>query len=168
MVHFYQFRITFKQQLKLFIRVPFLWIIIILIWLFFLHMSLSDIAFLIISLLIFTLDTLPTIAVHLQYWKVNHNAVLSIDTNTRKLFFQTPERNLEYSFDDIQVLHYYYSYAKGSQHFSFGDYRYYKIIFRDSTEIIITCLMVNHIEYIIEMLLGIKAGQHSQLICLLN
>ncbi len=166
MIHTYQFTITIKQQLNLFVRVPLIWTAVAFGAIFILHIDLTNIAFIITGILLFTIDTLPTIAVHLQYWKINHDALLEIDTQVCTITYTSPNQNSKYSFQDISTLHYYYSYVKNSGWHSFGVYRYYKIIFRDGKEIIITCLMMSNIDKILEDLLGIKAGKHGQLICL--
>ena len=168
MIHKYQFKTTLEQQLNLFARVPLIWTTIIFASIYFLHINLTDIGFIIAGLLLFTIDTLPTIVIHTQYWKINHNAVLNIDTETKTITYQSPTRSVNYSFQDIDTLHYYYSYVKNTGWHSFGSYRYYKIIFRDSVELIITCFMINDIENTLEQLLGVKAGRRGQLLCLLN
>jgi hypothetical protein len=168
MIHLYQFKITLNRQLTQFVRVPLTWVTIILGFNLFLHIDLISIGFLVSGLLLFALDTLPTIAVHWQYWKANYKTILTIDTQGQKLTVTSPHKNFTYSFNDIAALHYYHSYLISSGFHSFGGYRYYKIIFRDENNFIITSLMINDIEKTLEQLFKIKAGEHAQLISLLD
>ncbi len=167
MIHTYQFKITLEQQLNLFARALLIWTGIICTCIF-LHINLTNIGFIAGGLFLFTIDTLPTIVIHAQYWKINHNALLIVDTETEYVSYKSSIQNVKYSFQNIAVLHYYHSYERNSVHFSFGSYRYCKIIFRDGVELIITCLMITDIENTLEQLFGIKAGRHSQLLCLVN
>ena len=79
-----------------------------------------------------------------------------------------PTKPLNYSFSEIESLQYYRSWGKGSGWHSFGEYRYYKIIFKDKREIVITCLMINDIENTLEMLLRMKAERHAKVVCLIE
>ena len=134
--------------------------------LFFLKFSLND--FVILYSIFFIIDMIPTIILHTQYWIKNQGTILTLNTETKELIYDTKSDLLRYSFDDIKYLQYYRSLGKGSGLHSFGEYRYYKIIFNDNKEVFITCLMINDIENTLEMLLKMPAEKHSKLLCLLG
>lgn len=124
--------------------------------------------FIIVYSIYFLLDLLPTIIVHTQYWIRNHKAFLKINTETKELFYEKNFSHVNYSFADINLLKYYRNLGKGSGWNSFSQYRYYKIVFNDKKEIVITCLMINSIENTLEMLLRIQAEKHSKFLCLIE
>jgi hypothetical protein len=125
-------------------------------------------AFIIIGIVIFLLDTLPASVLFIQYRIKNDKAVLTINTQTKELLYQTPSTQIKHPFSNIIALQYYHNLGKGTGWYSFGEYRYYKIIFNDKKEIIITCLMINDIENTLEILLKVKAEQHAKWLCLID
>jgi hypothetical protein len=166
--HIHQFRITLKQQLILLTHTFFTNASLIFASLYFLKVSLTSVAFISVFTFFFLIDTLPTIILHVQYWLENRDAVLILDTELKELVYETYTKKLRYLFTDIASLQYYRNLGKGSGWHSFGQYRYYKIVFNDGKEIFITCLMINNIENTLETLLRIKAEKHSKLLCLLQ
>jgi hypothetical protein len=165
----YFFRITLKQQLILLGHVIFITTFLISLRIYLdITNKFDSSAFLFVFVFFFLIDILPTIIVHTQYWLKNYKAILTINTGSKGLKYETPTKQLNYSFDDIESLQYYRSWGKGSGWHSFGEYRYYKIIFKDKTEIVITCLMINDIENTLEMLLRMKAERHAKVVCLIE
>jgi hypothetical protein len=123
---------------------------------------------LVLTLLIFFLiDAFPTIMVHLDYFIQNRRSLLELNTERRELTYSSPKKKLQYSFDDIMELHYFRSYGKNTGWYSFGEYRFYKIVFNDQNKIIVTCLMINNIENTLESLLQINARKHFKIVCFL-
>ncbi len=167
MDHEYRFQITAKQQFILLARVIIFGLFIIGGTIFF-KVSLNSSPFLSVALVLFFIDTLPALVLFIQYWMKNRNARLTINTQTEKLIYQTPTFYSEHAFSDIISFQYYINLGKGTGWYSFGEYRYYKIIFYDNTEIIITCLMINNIESSLESLLRMKAKKHARLLCLIT
>lgn len=162
----YRYKVTLRQQLTLLFPMIVLYIGLI-IGGYLLAFRFDRLAVVITFLFFFFIDTLPTIIVHVQYWIKNHDAVLILDTGTKELSYESKKQHLKYSFSYICSLQYYRPYGKGSGWHSFGQYRYYKIIFNDKTELNITCLMINDIENTIEMLLRMKAEKHFKLVCVI-
>ncbi|HEU5052664.1 MAG TPA: hypothetical protein VFT78_06105 [Hanamia sp.] len=121
-----------------------------------------------IFLFFFFIDILPTIILHLQYLIKNWRATFFIFTEAKHLEYRKGCTVLSYSFEDIDSLQYFYNLGKGSGWNSFGEYRFYKIIFKDKTEMVITCLMINDIEHTLEMLLGMKAEKRASILNLLE
>ena len=166
--YIYKFKIETKQQLIILSPLIFFWILLIVIILNFSKYPFSDIAAFIVFSFFFLIDSLPTIIVHIQYLLKNRKSLLILNTETKELIFESQgKEKLAYSFNDIISLDYYRSYGKGSGWHAFGQYRYYKITFKDKTVIFITCLMINNIENTLEMLLRMQANKHARLVCFL-
>jgi hypothetical protein len=121
-----------------------------------------------IFLFFFFIDILPTIILHLQYLIKNWRATFFIFSEAKRLEYRKGSTVLSYSFEDIYSLQYFYNLGKGSGWNSFGEYRFYKIIFKDKTEMVITCLMINDIDHTLEMLLGMKSEKHASILNLLE
>lgn len=168
--HIYKYKITSKQQLIILTHVIFITSAFwgYGIYLYLINNLIDNESYNIIFVFFFLIDILPTIIVHTQYWLKNHKGIFTVNTETKQLEYKTPAKQLNYSFDDIVSLQYYRNLGKGSGWHSFGQYRYYKIIFKDKTEIVITCLMINDIENTMEVLLRIKAETHAKLLCLIQ
>jgi hypothetical protein len=148
----FEFRVTIKQQLILLAHLLIVSIGVIIGSIYFLKISINDNAFIMGFTIYFFINILPTIIVHTQYWLKNHKAIFTINIENKELLYEMPEKHLRHSFADIASLEYYWNFGKGSGWHSFGEYRYYKILFKDKTEIVITCLMINDIENTLEML----------------
>ena len=166
--HIYRYKITLKQQAILLSHMVIIWIGLMVGCVYLLKINLNNIAFIYIAIFCLLIDTIPTVILHTQYWIKNHEVVFLINTDVKELQYETPTKQLKYSFTDITSLQYYRNLGKGSGWNSFGEYRYYKIIFNDEIEIIITCLMINDIENTLEMLLCMKAEEHAKLLCLIE
>ena len=166
--YIYKFKIETKQQVIILMPMITFWILIVIIRIYFSKYPLLSIGFIIIFPIIFLIDSLPAIIMHIQYLLKNRKSVLILNTESKELIFESQgKEKLAYSFNDIISLDYYRSYGKGSGWHAFGQYRYYKITFIDKKEIIITCLMINDIENTIEMLLRMGATKHVRLVCFL-
>jgi len=92
------------------------------------------------------ISIIPTIIVHLQYLRQNFGLTLAIDFDKKYLEFDKKGKKSKYSFLDISKLIRTSSYGRGTGWYSFAEYRYYKIIFKNNAEFIVTCLLVNNIE----------------------
>jgi len=88
----------------------------------------------------------PTVVVHVQYLLKNHGLNLKVNTDEKFLVFEHQGQEAKYSFSEISELIRTSSYGRGSWWYSFGEYRYYKLVFKNNTEYIITCLLVPQIE----------------------
>lgn len=166
--YIYKYKVTIKQQMIILARLFILDIALIIACIYFLKISLTSITFIIGFSFFLLTDTIPTIILHTQYWLKNHKATFTINTEMKELTYATPGNQLRYSFSDIDRLQYNWNFGKGSGWYSFGEYRYYKIIFKDKTEVVITCLMINDIENTLEMLLKMKAERHGKYLCLIK
>ena len=67
-------------------------------------------------------------------------------------------------FSDIVYINYYLSFVRPTGIHSFGEYRYYKIGFKDEDSFIITCLMTYDIDTNFGALLPMEAEKHDRLI----
>lgn len=161
------YKISFKQQLTLLTPAFATAVGLIGMYLYFFHGSLTDNIFWLVFVFFLFIDILPAIALHIQYLIKNFGAILTIDTGTRQLTYETKKAKLIYSFDDIKSLKYYRTYGKGSGVQSYGMYRYYKIIFTDNKELNITCLMINQIENTLEILLRKEPEKYFRLLNLI-
>ncbi len=165
----FKYNVTIKQQLILLGHLIFITICFVGygVYLYVTKSLIDNKGYKIVFAVFLLIDTLPTLIVHTQYWLKNHGSTFIIDTQTKELMYGMPKKQVSYSFNDISLLQYFRSLGKGSGWHSFGEYRYYKIIFKDKTEIVITCLMINDIENTLEMLLRMKAERHAKVLCLI-
>jgi hypothetical protein len=162
----YSFESTLKQRVLLILPAFYIYPGL-LIGTYLLNVDIRSLGMTAVVILFSIIDTLPALIVFIQYWLKNRRSVLTIDTDKRNLLYETPAQQFAYSFDDISNLDYYRALGKGSGMHAFGEFRYYRLTFKDKTEIIVTCIMIGHIEYIFESLLGIKAERHAELVCFL-
>lgn len=122
----------------------------------------SYIGVLYVYLFLLVTDILPALIVHIQY--LMKKGVLSIDRSSKMISYQSAEKNLKYTFEDIISVEHIASYGGGSWWYSFGDYRYFKIIFKKGGELIITCLMVDDFKSTLEGLLHVQAKKKLRII----
>lgn len=109
----------------------------------------------------FLFDILPTIIVHVQYLKANWEAVLIINREHQTLTYTGPQGSLSYHFSDIAGLERVVSYGDGAW-YSFSEYRYYRIIFLDGKQIVITSLMIPDIQFTLERNFGMVGKRKAK------
>jgi hypothetical protein len=160
-----KFKITLRQQILMLLPLILKNGIAFGIMYYFIGMELHTL--IIVFLIFFILDILPTLIVHIQYLFKNWKSVLTINNENKKLTYVSRFDNLEYSFDDILSFQHIASYGGGTGVYSFGEYRYFKILFKDNKQIIITCLMINNIKTTLEKLLGIVPEKRLRIIALI-
>jgi hypothetical protein len=162
------YTLTFKQQLILLSPLIITNSILIGIYFYIFGWNIPTPLLYYVFIFRFLTDILPVFLVHAQYLVKNWNGVIIFDTENRILQHKRSGKLFEYSFSDIQSLHYYVSYGRGTGWYSFETYRYFRIIFNDQSEIIVTCLMMSKIGKKIELLLGRKAEKHLMLLALIS
>jgi hypothetical protein len=160
------FEVTPKQQLSMLTRIFVVYGAIGIVYVYLQGFTLKR-PFLIIFLVMFSLDILPALIAHIQYWIANKNAILKIDKEHQQLSYATPTGTQVHNFDDIISLQHFASYAGGSW-YSFSEYRYFKITFKDNNEIIVTCLMVADIKDVFELLLSRKAEKKLSVVAFIK
>ncbi|MFT3747574.1 MAG: hypothetical protein QM768_04630 [Agriterribacter sp.] len=112
-----------------------------------------------IFLFFFIFDILPAIILHLQYLYANSDAILTIDKLTQTIVYRKKGFVIEKQFSDIISSELISSFGGGKYNagwYAFGEYRYCKLVFKDNTIVIITCLMVNDIQNTLESLLRLN------------
>ena len=147
------FEVTPKRQLTLLSSVILVQSILIYAYLHFFGLK-GDLTFLWIYLGIFMFDALPTIILHLQYLSANRNAVLVVRQRQRTLSYTRKKEHLDYSFDDIAEVVYVAGYGGGAW-YSFSEYRYFVLAFKDGKSILISCLMIKFDKMLLEEMFGI-------------
>ncbi|WP_379014620.1 hypothetical protein [Parasediminibacterium paludis] len=160
-----EFKITLKQQLRLLANafiVPFL------LTIFVLYFNLITFFIIIPFLVFFIIDTLPTILLHINYFRENKNCILIIDKEKGVLSFNKKGKDTINKISDISCLCTIKSTVYNSGKHSFGQYRFCKIVFVDSTEITVTCLMVYDIENTLKYLLDVQPINRSKLFCFVD
>ncbi len=108
----------------------------------------------------FVLDFGPALALNIEYSIKTWGLVIEIDEELKTISYTWHNKKRVFSFDDISALEYYTSFGRGTGVYSFENYRYYKITFKDQTQIPITSLMMNKIQERVEPLLGMKAEKN--------
>lgn len=103
-----------------------------------------------ILLLTFVIDSLPAAILHVQYLYKNFNSTLSIDRNTNKISYIQQNSIIEYDFTNIEQIIKVKNSASSyiNARHPFTQYFYYKIIFNDEQELIVTCLLADDLEII--------------------
>ena len=161
-----KFRITIKQQILMLLPLILKNGILFGVLIYFFGAEPKII--IIIFLIFFLLDILPTIILHIQYLFKNRKATLIVDKEKRKLTYINRSENLEYSFDEILFIQHFASYGGGTGVYSFGEYKYFMIKFKNDKQIIITCLMINNIKKRLELLLNIIPEKKLRVIPFIN
>lgn len=157
-----------KQQLLLLASVVISNLLLIAVYIFFLGFTVPSPLYYYLFAFRFLTDVLPVAILHIQYLTVNWHSELIINKIDRTIKYKDQEKNIEYNISEIQSLHYYASYGRGTGWYSFEGYRYFRIVFSDQSEIIITSLMANKIEKEFSALLGIEPEKHLSIIPLIS
>jgi len=158
----YRFKVTGKQQLL--VLLPFIIINTILVIAYILILGSYEIRWLeifVISLLLF-IFVLPVIILHIQYLLYNKKAKLSLNSSSGLITFGNGNVSYQFKKEDISVFDYYatigyYTSKDYSSWYTFGPYRYYRIILKNGSKIILTSLMINDIENKLEPIIGLEA-----------
>ena len=102
-------------------------------------------------LFIFVVDSLPVAILHIQYLLKNYHSKLVFDRSINQISYTKGNVHLSYDFKYIQRVIKVYSatngYSIGKN--SFRKYFYYKLIFNDGVELIVTCLLADDLEIIL-------------------
>src|SRR5436190_1962412 len=155
--HYYCFKITFLQQLLLLIPFIATAIVVTIIYYYLFGFKTLDVILIAVIFFYFLVEVLPVLLVHIQYLYKNWGNILILDVDNKSILLEHRDSKKQYSFNDIKVIKYYatgghISTNGSSLYYSFDPYRFYKIIFKDKSEMIITCLMINNIENTLENL----------------
>ena len=156
-MHEARFTITFNRHLSQLTWLLSVYGILLTIYFWYYGLSFPE-PYIYVFIFIFVTDILPTLMLHVQYWLANKGAVLTVSREFNRLTYSDRFQSLTYGLDEIAGLLHVASYGGGSW-YSFSEYRYFRIIFRDGKEIVITSLMVKDMKFLFEMLLGLKANK---------
>lgn len=107
---------------------------------------------------------------HVQYLLRNCSSPLIIDLKTRVLATGKGDRLNIYGLDEVVSVTYYSTFSHHSgevSRFVFDTYRYYKITFKDGFYLVITSLMINDIEHVIEGVFSAKTVKKVRIIPLI-
>lgn len=162
----HSFKITFGNHLALLSWLLIVYSVIGIIFYYFFRLSLKfPIAY--VYLWFILADILPTILVHIQYYKANRGVTFEIYREIRELRYTTENENLTYKFDDIVSFVQVISYGAGGW-FSFRDYRYFEIVFKDEKRIFVTSLLIKDIKYVLEGYLLRAANKKYRLVAFIR
>jgi len=75
--------------------------------------------------------------------------------------------NSNQNFAEMESIDYHVSFTKPTGWHSFGEYRYYKIIFNDKTSLIVSSVLINNIEKNFAGLFLIEAKVHNWFLALI-
>lgn len=128
---------------------------------------LGEFATVLTLLIVFLIDILPTLIIHIQYLTKNWKNTLTIDRRNRVISLERDAKINRQSLEDITAVNRYLSYVRSTGWHSFGPYRYYKINFKDGTEYIITCLMIEDIESNLGEILPFASDDHFRVMALI-
>ena len=109
------------------------------------------------------LVVLPVLILHVQYLINDFNLVVTIFTDRSVIEFRRGKLIERFDFNQIQSLDYYATAGHISKKgvstafYSFDNYRFYRVEFKDKRKYYVTCLVMNDIEHQLEDLTGIKA-----------
>ena len=159
------FEITLKQQLKMLARtIIFPIIMLLFVW----YYELFNVFVFIPLGVLLVVDTLPSILLHINYYKANEGATLIIDQNHKVLIYKSKEKFFETSLSNISCMCLTLSTVYNTGRHSFGQYRYCKVVLIDRTEIVISCLMVNDLENNLKNLLNVEPLIDRKLLCFIR
>ncbi len=151
-------RITWKRQIALLSSMLLKFSILVIVYLYFFGFSIRSFIYVYLFLFLFVFDFLPTILLHIQFLIRTGNDIVILNRKNRTIEYKS-KTDSKHNFDDITVLEYVASYGGGSGWYSFGEYRYYKIVFKDESSLIINCLMLEDIKHRLEPILGKTANK---------
>lgn len=118
-------------------------------------------------LVFYSINALPGLYLHLQYYNVNKG--LKIKIGTDHIIVSKEGEETKYDVEDIDKILFYMcpSVAKGSNWRSFCMESYYfaRIITKDGSELNITCLLAPEIEDSFKQLRGVKFERRIRLFC---
>jgi hypothetical protein len=149
------YTITAKRQLS-YLTLPSLYLLfcLLLSYLFFGW----TLYFILLPVIVFAIDTLPALVLHIQYLFKNFDSTLILDRNTNRMTYRKGNTCLKYDFQDIcQIIKVHSStspYTNGRN--SFTNYFYHKFIFKDGVDIIATCLLADDLEVILSLIYNKK------------
>ncbi|HVM89925.1 MAG TPA: hypothetical protein VMT76_17185 [Puia sp.] len=103
---------------------------------------------LILPLMVFFIDTLPALILHFQYLSKNASSSLIFRREKNQIEYKKKDYTLNYSFEEIQQITNVSSSLKTyfSGKYSFANYFYYKLKFKDGVELVITCLLADDLD----------------------
>lgn len=165
-----EYHITLKQQFLVSCSGLIKYLGLAIICVYFLQLRYQPI-FSLVILFFFIVDILPAIVLHLQYRSTNSDATLIIDRPGQRILYRKSSLTIEQQFSDINSFELVSSYGGGQNNvgwYAFGEYRYCKIGFRDNTQIVVTCLMMNDIQNTFESLLGIKLKRRKKIFAFIS
>ena len=116
---------------------------------------------LIAYLIFFLLDACPTLFLHFQYLAANRGTVLLIRPEQRTVSYTRGADHFERSFDELDSILYVTGFGNGAW-YSFSEYRYCKLLFKDGRSVVITCLMVKDIKYVMERAFGMQVTNKTR------
>jgi hypothetical protein len=158
-------KVNLKQQLL--VLFPFFLINALIIIGYILMLGFKPIegAMLVFSIILFIINVLTVVLLHVQYLYFNYSMNIEINISSKELKICNKHRQHIYPFSNIQSLDYYatsgHSSKKGYNNFyTFDNYRFYKVKFKDGHTVFITCLTMYYIEKNLEPLLGVEANWH--------
>ena len=122
----------------------------------------------IVLIIVLIIDILPTIIIHCQYLLKNKGDLITIDSERKFISLISNDVNREYPFYDILSIECFLSFLRPTGWHSFGEYRYYKIIFKDNNQFIITCMLVPNIEDNLATHLPLEVKKHDRLLALIS
>lgn len=160
------YEVTPRRQIALLSSMFFIHGILIFLYFHFYGFT-GNTALLIAYLVFFMLDALPTIVLHLQYLSANRHAILVVREQQRTLSYTRDGEHLDYSFDDIEKILFVAGYGNGAW-YSFSEYRYFVLVFKDGKAILITSLMIKYDKQILERTFGIQVKTKMRLIPLVR
>lgn len=153
-----EYSITLKQQFLVASSGLIKYFGLLMIYIYFYGLQLQP-TFIYLAVFFLVFDILPALALHLQYLHENSGALLVIDKLGQRILYKKRQIIIDQSISDIVSFELISSYGGGRYNagwYAFGEYRYCRVIFKDSSKAIITCLMVNDIQNTLENLLGIS------------
>ena len=121
--------------------------------------------------LAFVLAALPVLILHSQYLFLTWSQSVCIGPDY--IEFKKKNKISHYQFSEIFAVNYYatsgHSSKRGSSgaFYTFGPYRFYKILLKDQKSFYVTCLMINDLEHTFEKLINFEAEWHFRALPLL-
>ncbi len=158
------YRITWRRQLSLLSACLIKLVLFISAYIYFLGFQISHPAHVVLICVYFMLDVLPTVILHLQYFKNGSKKQFIISKERQTVIVQHDTIERIYRYADLERIEYYGSYGGGSGWYSFGEYCFYKLSFKDGYEANLSCMMVKNIKFTLEPLLGKNATKRLTLL----
>jgi len=159
-------KISFRKQFFFIFRIVLIYILICF-FLFVIKGEISWTAFIITSVIIFVFDSLPALLLHLQYFLYESNAKIELNETYKKIIYSRKGRIKSFDLTELIKFETCSSFGGGTGYYAWAEYNYYRIIFSNGEQLIVTNFRVPNFEKLIKNITGLSPDKKLKFFCFL-